>query len=141
MANKLSINELSSGSPSLMRIVRRISFGITTRPRSSILRTIPVAFIYLSPFVSNVCFFSVRMKQCFIQTEKFGECFVRKNKPYLTPAYFYPLFIFNRNGGSRIIKTAVNRLFVFACHGNNDIRERRCIILFIKHKIQKFCFG
>ncbi len=31
----------------LIRRVRRISFGMTTRPRSSILLTIPVAFIYL----------------------------------------------------------------------------------------------
>ena len=31
---------------SRMRRVRRISFGITTLPRSSILRTIPVAFIH-----------------------------------------------------------------------------------------------
>ena len=38
---------ISSGSPSRIRIVLRISFGITTRPRSSILRTIPVAFIYI----------------------------------------------------------------------------------------------
>jgi hypothetical protein len=28
-----------------MRMVRRISLGITTRPRSSMRRTIPVAFI------------------------------------------------------------------------------------------------
>ena len=42
-----SVNDVSVGSPSLIRIVRRISFGITTRPRSSILLTLPVAFIYL----------------------------------------------------------------------------------------------
>ena len=34
-------------------MVLRISLGITTRPRSSIRRTIPVAFIYLSPFAEN----------------------------------------------------------------------------------------
>ena len=39
--------KISSGVPSLIRRVRRISFGMTTRPRSSILLTIPVAFIYL----------------------------------------------------------------------------------------------
>ena len=38
-------NNLSRGSDSRIFNVRRISFGITTRPRSSILRTIPVAFI------------------------------------------------------------------------------------------------
>ena len=36
---------ISSGSPSRILIVLLISFGITTRPKSSILRTIPVAFI------------------------------------------------------------------------------------------------
>ena len=39
-------NVVSDGSPSRIRMVRRISFGMTTLPRSSILLTIPVAFIY-----------------------------------------------------------------------------------------------
>ena len=39
---------ISRGSPSLKRIVLRISFGMTTRPKSSILRTIPVAFMISS---------------------------------------------------------------------------------------------
>ena len=43
-----SVNVVCEGSPSLILIVRRISFGITTRPKSSILLTIPVAFIYLN---------------------------------------------------------------------------------------------
>ena len=43
------VNDVSDGSPSRIRIVRRISFGITTRPRSSIRLTIPVAFILLPP--------------------------------------------------------------------------------------------
>ena len=38
--------KISRGVPSLIRSVFRISFGITTLPRSSILRTIPVAFIF-----------------------------------------------------------------------------------------------
>ena len=42
-------NVICDGSPSRMRMVRRISFGMTTRPRSSIRRTIPVAFIYEIP--------------------------------------------------------------------------------------------
>ena len=37
--------KISSGSASRIRSVLRISFGITMRPRSSIRRTIPVAFI------------------------------------------------------------------------------------------------
>ena len=38
-------NVICDGSPSRIRRVRLISFGMTTRPRSSILLTIPVAFI------------------------------------------------------------------------------------------------
>ncbi len=41
-----SVNVVSKGSPSRILIVLLISFGITTRPRSSMRRTIPVAFIY-----------------------------------------------------------------------------------------------
>ena len=41
------VNVISEGSPILIRSVRRISFGITMRPRSSIRLTIPVAFILL----------------------------------------------------------------------------------------------
>ena len=41
-----TVNVISNGSPSRILIVLRISFGITTRPKSSILLTIPVAFIY-----------------------------------------------------------------------------------------------
>lgn len=42
------VNVVCDGSPSRMRRVRRISFGMTTRPRSSIRLTIPVAFILAS---------------------------------------------------------------------------------------------
>ena len=42
----LGVNDICDGSPSRIRIVRRISLGITTLPRSSIRLTIPVAFIY-----------------------------------------------------------------------------------------------
>ena len=42
----LCVNVISDGSPSRMRIVLRISLGMTTLPRSSIRLTIPVAFIY-----------------------------------------------------------------------------------------------
>ena len=41
-------NVICDGSPSRIRRVRRISFGITILPRSSTRRTIPVAFINLS---------------------------------------------------------------------------------------------
>lgn len=49
---KLDVNIINDGSPSLIRIVRRISLGITILPKSSILRTIPVAFIY--QFLQNI---------------------------------------------------------------------------------------
>ena len=42
-------NVICDGSPSRIRMVLRISLGITTRPRSSMRRTIPVAFIYKIP--------------------------------------------------------------------------------------------
>ena len=42
------VNDVSVGSPSRIRMVLLISFGMTTRPRSSIRLTIPVAFIYFS---------------------------------------------------------------------------------------------
>ena len=45
-------NVICDGSPSRIRRVRRISFGMTIRPRSSIRLTIPVAFIYCS---STLC--------------------------------------------------------------------------------------
>ena len=50
----IGVNVVYEGSPSRILIVRRISLGITTRPRSSILRTIPVAFIYKFSFVDLI---------------------------------------------------------------------------------------
>lgn len=50
----IGVNVINSGSPSRIRIVRRISFEMTTRPKSSILRTIPVAFISWNSFVSKL---------------------------------------------------------------------------------------
>lgn len=48
-------NVICDGSPSRIRMVRRISLGMTTRPRSSIRLTIPVAFIYqIPPVDANV---------------------------------------------------------------------------------------
>mgnify|MGYP005765850547 len=48
-----SDNIICDGSPSRIRRVRRISFGMTTLPKSSILLTIPVAFMLLSSSVST----------------------------------------------------------------------------------------
>ena len=46
-------NVISNGSPSRILMVRRISLGMTTRPRSSIRLTIPVAFIYQNSFYTR----------------------------------------------------------------------------------------
>ena len=48
----MGVNVICAGSPSRIRIVRRISFGITTRPRSSIRLTIPVAFMFRTSFLA-----------------------------------------------------------------------------------------
>ena len=47
----IGVNVVREGSPSRILSVRRISLGITIRPKSSTLLTMPVAFIYLSPFL------------------------------------------------------------------------------------------
>ena len=56
-------NVVCDGSPSRMRRVRRISLGMTTLPRSSILLTIPVAFISKNSLefhdLANACKYSV----------------------------------------------------------------------------------
>ena len=44
------VNDVSNGSPSRMRRVLLISFGMTILPRSSTRRTMPVAFIILFSF-------------------------------------------------------------------------------------------
>ena len=58
----IRVNPISDGSPSRIRRVRRISLGITTRPSSSILRTMPVAFKYSASLfsVSYLHFFHAR---------------------------------------------------------------------------------
>ena len=47
------VHVICDGSPSRIRSVRRISFGMTTLPKSSILLTMPVALMNLSSSVSN----------------------------------------------------------------------------------------
>ena len=56
-------NVICDGSPSRIRMVRRISLGMTTRPRSSMRRTMPVAFIYEIPPV-KADFTSVVFVRC-----------------------------------------------------------------------------
>ena len=47
------VNDVSNGSPSRMRRVLLISFGMTILPRSSTRRTMPVAFIILFSFEAH----------------------------------------------------------------------------------------
>ena len=47
----IGVNVVSKGSPSRILNVLLISLGMTILPKSSTRRTIPVAFIYLSPFL------------------------------------------------------------------------------------------
>ena len=49
------VHDFCDGSPSRMRRVRRISLGMTTRPKSSMRRTMPVAFIVSSPAFKISC--------------------------------------------------------------------------------------
>ena len=66
------VNDVSVGSPSRIRIVLLISFGMTTLPRSSILLTIPVAFIYnKNLLVLQICDVSICKARGIIQLEKF----------------------------------------------------------------------
>ena len=55
------VNVVSRGSPSRIRIVLLISLGITTLPKSSILRTIPVAFII---YTKSPCFTDLTVSIC-----------------------------------------------------------------------------
>ena len=50
----IGVNVVCKGSPSRMRRVLLISLGITILPKSSTLLTMPVAFIYLSPFTIHL---------------------------------------------------------------------------------------
>lgn len=63
--------KISSASPWRMRWVRLISLGMTTRPSSSILRTIPVAFIGVSSCPSIFCTIYLLYGKCG------GLCMVR----------------------------------------------------------------
>jgi hypothetical protein len=69
-----------------MRIVRRISLGITTLPRSSILLTIPVAFIILTPLLLLRTCIVCRLREIMRINEKLNrmaEMYVPALKYYL----------------------------------------------------------
>ena len=58
----IGVNVVCDGSPSRILRVLRISLGITILPKSSTRLTIPVAFIYLSPF--RICRGEHRSSAC-----------------------------------------------------------------------------
>ena len=66
-------NVICDGSPSRIRRVRRISLGITTRPRSSILRTIPVAFIVIISSVFRFPCYSLQKSADYAKTGEKGK--------------------------------------------------------------------
>ena len=55
------VRVISDGSPSRIRRVLRISFGMTILPRSSTRRTMPVAFIFFSPLKRKALFTPVEV--------------------------------------------------------------------------------
>ena len=55
------VNDVCNGSPSRIRRVLRISFGMTILPRSSTRRTMPVAFIFFSPLKRKALFTPVEV--------------------------------------------------------------------------------
>ena len=75
-------------SPLRIIIVLLISWGITTRPKSSILRTIPVAFIILSEFP----FFF----KALVNSETSQNIYIYENLLKLQPDHDIPV-----NGGSK----------------------------------------
>ena len=69
MKKSAFVNVICNGSPSRMRMTRRISFGMTTLPRSSILLTIPVAFVFKIPFTLQICTVSICKARGFILSQ------------------------------------------------------------------------
>src|SRR5699024_10883405 len=63
--------KISMGSPSRIRSVRRISLGTTTLPRSSILLTIPVAFMFCSSVLQYFHYLHVLDKCSICRMEEF----------------------------------------------------------------------
>ena len=59
------VNDVCNGSPSRIRKVRRISFGMTIRPRSSTRRTIPVAFISFPLLVPSFQWYCLQEKNVY----------------------------------------------------------------------------
>ena len=85
----ICVNVICNGSPSRIRMVRRISFGMTTRPRSSILLTIPVAFIYTKISLLYNFVLLVSVKQ--------GDLYLLLNFILQRKIYRFPLRTFRHN--------------------------------------------
>lgn len=82
------VNDVSDGSPSRMRSVRRISLGMTILPRSSTLRTIPVAFIVLSLLALRFLCYCLQELGNYAKHRK--VCWQNFGKKRLHPLFFQP---------------------------------------------------
>ena len=79
------VNVINDGSPSRIRRVRRISLGMTTRPRSSMRRTMPVAFIFKNlPLVHELYMGIVCRKREIMQRQLLTKIERRRILTYLT---------------------------------------------------------
>ena len=79
------VNVVSEGSPSLILRVLLISLGMTIRPKSSTRRTIPVAFIYLSPFLQG-CRASLVQREVAARRADGGIAFIVHYNPPVSSA-------------------------------------------------------
>ena len=92
------VNVVCEGSPSLILIVLRISFGITTLPRSSILRTIPVAFIYIYLLILQIMMLvSVKEGEIyFLKLKRLKKSGVNHSALFVLPVFKEPKKVLNK---------------------------------------------
>jgi len=120
------VNVVSKGSPSRIFSVLLISLRITILPKSSTLLTIPVAFIYLSPFpVGNdlcvVLFFVLQ----------FGTA----HRPF--PTIILQITLFVSVNGRRLYRR-IYFLFTLCYHKNRILKGRKWICFLV---IRWLCIG
>ena len=96
-------NVVCEGSPSRILIVLRNSFGITTLPRSSMRRTIPVAFIFKN-LLLNLAFTSILFAGDFCLYKIYLRIkFAKKMPPFKTEA-FLPVFIKPKKARNKLLR-------------------------------------
>ena len=94
------VNIVSVGAPSRMRIVLLISLGMTTLPRSSILLTIPVAFIKGVPFYINTKI---------------------SNLPNWGIPCYYLLFVCN------LYRAVISKIFLYKISEQKPVKSDNCV--------------